>query len=236
MYNFNAHPSGQVGPTTVTFMDILPAVVLRCFESLGDNCEFGFVQRANGYEDGGLFRWSISPLDSLIHCFDTDFRDLYLFDNLEPSAPDMVRDVATGLMFHTRMHSVDGRFVLGDTARREIYADEMSKIDHLLSRFRRRTREPGTICVYKRNSGVTDSEAQRLQQSINKLGPSMLLVVRSTDDPARWSTVEQSNSGFLVGFVDAFAPYFAADQISFRIWNLVLQKAYDLLCRYERLA
>jgi len=64
----------------------------------------------------------------------------------------------------------------------------------------------------------------------------MLLVVRSTDDPARWSTVEQSNSGFLVGFVDAFAPYFAADQISFRIWNLVLQKTYDLLFRLGQVA
>jgi hypothetical protein len=213
----------------VTLMDTLPAAVLRCFESLGDNCEFGFVQRANGYEDGGLLRWSISPLDKLIGCFDTDFKGLYAFDNLEPSAPDMVRDLATGLMFHTRMHSVDGRFVLSDAARRELYADEKDKMDHLLSKFRRRIREPGTICVYKRNSGVVDSDAQRLQQSLNKLGPSTLLVVRSTDDPARWGTIERSDSGFLVGFVDAFAPYFAADQISFRIWDLLLQKTYRLL-------
>jgi hypothetical protein len=208
-------------------MDTVPAAILQRFESLGDNCEFGFVQRANGYEDGGLLRWSISPLDKLILCFDTDFDDLYLFDNLLPSAPDMVRDIATGLMFHTRMHSVDGQFVLGEAARREIYAGEKRKMDHLLDKFRRRIREPGTICVYKRNSGVSDSDAKRLQQSLNKQGSSVLLLVRSSDDPARWSTIEQSSLGFLVGLIDGFAPYFAANQVSIRIWNLLLQKTHD---------
>lgn len=28
------------------------------FESLGDNCEFGFVHRRLSYEDGSLFRWA----------------------------------------------------------------------------------------------------------------------------------------------------------------------------------
>jgi len=211
----------------VTIMDILPTAVLQRFESLGDNCEFGFVQRANGYEDGGLLRWSISPLDKLILCLDTNFKDFYLFDNLEPSAPDMVRDTGTGLMFHTQMHSIDGQFVLSRAARREIYAKEKSKMDHLLDKFRRRMQEPGTICVYKRNSGVSDSDAKRLQQSLNTQGSSVLLLVRSTNDPARWSTVEQSSPGFFVGLIDGFAPYFAANQVSIRIWNLLLQKTYD---------
>lgn len=206
-------------------MDILPAALLQRFESLGDNCEFGFVQRANGYEDGGLLRWSISPLDKLILCFETDFRDLYLFENLEPSAPDMVRDIATGLMFHTQMHSIDGRFVLGEEPRREIYSGERRKIDHLLDKFRRKVQQPDTICVYKRNSGITDADAIRLQQSLGKLGPSSLLIVRSTDDRARWSTVECAGSRLFVGLIDEFAPYFAADRVSIRIWNRLLQSA-----------
>ncbi len=206
-------------------MDILPATLLQHFESLGDNCEFGFVQRANGYEDGGLLRWSISPLDKLIVCFETDFKDLYLFENLEPSAPDMVRDIATGLMFHTQMHSIDGQFVLGDQARREIYIRERHKIDHLLAKFRRKLQEPNTICVYKRNSGVSEADATRLQQFLSRLGPSNLLIVRSTDDRERWSTVECLGSGLFLGLVDEFAPYFAADHVSIRVWNRLLQNA-----------
>jgi hypothetical protein len=207
-------------------MDILSAAVLQRFESLGDNCEFGFVQRANGYEDGALLRWSISPLDKLILCLDNNFKDFYVFDNLEPSAPDMVRDTGTGLMFHTQMHSIDGRFVLGDAVRQDIYAKEKSKMDHLLDKFRRRIQQPGTICVYKRNSGTTDDEAQRLQRSLNGLGQSTLLLVKSTDDKARWGTVERSPLGFVVGLLDEFAPYFAADQVSIRVWNALLKNAY----------
>jgi hypothetical protein len=206
-------------------MDLLSAALLQRFESLGDNCEFGFVQRANGYEGGGLLRWSISPLDKLIVCLETDFRDLYMFDNLAPSAPDMVRDVATGLMFHTQMHSIDGHFVLGDAARLEIYAREKHKMDYLLDKFRRKIREQDTVCVYKRNSGITDTDAKRLQQSLNKLGPSHLLVVTSTADHTRWGAAERSKSGFLAGWIDEFAPYFAADHISIRIWNLLLRNA-----------
>jgi hypothetical protein len=210
-------------------MGILPAALLQRFESLGDNCEFGFVQRANGYEDGGLLRWSISPLDKLIDCFETDFKGLYSYDNLEPSAPDMVRDTATGLMFHTQMHSIDGHFVLGEQARREVYARERDKIDHLLDKLRQRVRQPDTICVYKRNSGVADTDALRLKQSLSKLGPSKLLVVRSTEDRALWSTVESRGSGLLVGLINEFAPYSSADRVSFCIWNRILQNACRLI-------
>jgi hypothetical protein len=207
----------------------LPCAALQSFESLGDNCEFGFVQRSSGYEDGGLLRWAISPLDKVIHCFETDFKDLYLFENLEPSAPDMVRDTATGLMFHTQMHSIDGHFVLGEQARREVYSRERDKIDYLLDKLRRKVRQPDTICIYKRNCGVADIDALRLKQSLSKLGPSKLLVVRSTEDRALWSTVESRGSGLFVGLIDEFAPYFAADRVSICIWNRLLQNACRLI-------
>jgi hypothetical protein len=212
-----------------TLMDLLPAALLQRFESLGDNCEFGFVQRANGYEDGGLLRWSISPLDSLALCFEADFRDLYRFENLAPSAPDMVRDSATGLMFHTRMHSIDGHFVLAEEARRQIYAQESQKIDHLLNKFRQKIQRPDTICVYKRNSGVTDSDAMRLQCALSRIGSCKLLIVRATEDRARWSTVEPCGAGLFVGLIDEFAPYFAADHLSIRIWNRLLQNASRII-------
>ena len=35
---------------------------LHAFRSLGDNCEFGFVQRYGGVEPSGLLRFSYTPL------------------------------------------------------------------------------------------------------------------------------------------------------------------------------
>jgi hypothetical protein len=141
----------------------------------------------------------------------------------------MVRDTATGLMFHTQMHSIDGHFVLAEQARREVFARERDKIDHLLDKLRQKVRQPDTICVYKRNSGVADTDALRLKQSLSKLGPSKLLVIRSTEDRALWSTVESPGSGLFVGLIDEFAPYFAADRISIPIWNRLLQNACRLI-------
>jgi hypothetical protein len=207
--------------------DNLPGAVLQRFESLGDNCEFGFVQRANGCEDGGLLRWSISPLDKLVRCLDTDFKDFYLLENLEPSAPDMVQDTATGLIFHSAMRSLDGRFVLDTERRRNIYTQERDKMYYMLDKFRRRLGQPSTIGVYKRNIGVADEEADRLRKSLNRLGKNTLLLVRSTTDQAKWSSIERSPFGFLVGFVDRFAPYSNADWISTDVWNNLLNNASE---------
>jgi hypothetical protein len=206
-------------------MNILSQTVLRRFESLGDNCEFGFVQRRNDYEDGGFLRWSISPLDKLITCFEARFKDLYLFENLKPSAPDMVQDVATGLIFHTRMRSNDGQFLLEEQQRRDIYTHEKHKIDYLLDKFLSKIQRADTICVYKRNSGMTDNEAMRLKQSMNSISWSNLLIIKSTDDRSKWSTVEGFGSGLFVGFIDEFAPYSAADHVSLAIWNQLIQNA-----------
>ena len=44
-------------------------LVLR-FESLGDNCELGLVQRAAGVEPLGLLRFADSSLDRLVRLLD----------------------------------------------------------------------------------------------------------------------------------------------------------------------
>ena len=64
------------------------------------------------------------------------------------------------------------------------------------------------------------------QRSLNKFGQSTLLLVNSTTNKERWSTVYRSPLGFLVGLLDEFAPYFAADQVSVRVWNALLKNAY----------
>jgi len=85
--------------------------VLGRFESLGDNCEFGFVQRQLGLESGGLFRWSVTSATSLITLLETRFEDLYRFENLVPTnSKNMIRDTATDIGFHTEMSVTGGSF------------------------------------------------------------------------------------------------------------------------------
>jgi len=50
-----------------------PVIDLQRFESLGENCEFGFLLRHHQVASGGFFRWAFTPLHSLIRILAADF-------------------------------------------------------------------------------------------------------------------------------------------------------------------
>ena len=55
---------------------------IESYISLGDNCEFGFVQRNAGFEPSGLLRWAIAkPIDVV------RFLELSLIHISEPTRP-----------------------------------------------------------------------------------------------------------------------------------------------------
>ncbi len=57
------------------------------FESLGDNCELGFVLTRHKIGHSSLLRWSLTTLPVLCAVLRDDFSDLYKFSNLEPARP-----------------------------------------------------------------------------------------------------------------------------------------------------
>jgi hypothetical protein len=59
-------------------------------ESLGDNCELGFVLRHLGVEAGSLFRWAAMKPEQLLMKLRADFDGMYEFANLSPLRPAMV--------------------------------------------------------------------------------------------------------------------------------------------------
>src|ERR1041385_7120891 len=78
------------------------AKIVAKFESLGDNCEFGFVQRHHGLEPGGLLRWASSTtLDGLVQALECRFAGLYQLDDLSPYTANMVVDCKFGIAFHS---------------------------------------------------------------------------------------------------------------------------------------
>jgi hypothetical protein len=57
--------------------------LMMCFESIGENCEFGLVQRRCGAEPLGLFRFASAPLPKLLAGLEARFEGLSDPDNLE---------------------------------------------------------------------------------------------------------------------------------------------------------
>lgn len=191
------------------------------FESLGDNCEFGFVQRHSGVEPGGLLRWTVSPPEVLANALEQRFEGIYEFDNLTPFAPKMVNDRKSGLKFHSKMTSTDGVFDHDEGARREIHEAEVGKIAYLRDKLNSLLESGEKTFIYKCNAGVSDALVERLASVISSRGKSRFLYVSA--DPEKAGTVEVRNGSFAKGYVTRFAPYTAANDIDFDSWIQMLQ-------------
>lgn len=190
------------------------------FESLGDNCEFGFVQRRSGIEPGGLLRWAVAPPVSLVEAIENRFEDLYQFENVVPFTPKMVEDRKSRIKFHSAMASTDGVFNLEPEQRRDIHQKEYEKIIYLRNKMISLLETGEKTFVYKRNSGVDTALVSRLSAAIASIGPSRLLYVKA--DSGNAGTVEPVSDSLAIGYVERFAAYSTANDLDYESWIAML--------------
>jgi hypothetical protein len=202
--------------------------VARQFESLGDNCELGMLQRAWGVEYSNLFRWAFSEsVPELLTLLRNRCAGLYDFENLEPyGGGEMVLDRAYGIAFHSDMRSAYKRgawtFLADEDSRLDLYSNEYQKMTHLIVSTRRKLAEGRKIFVYKRNDGVTEAEALELHGALQPYGPVELLVVNLASGADLPGTARQLRPGLFLGFLDRFAAYSNAGDASVEAWFKLL--------------
>jgi tetratricopeptide (TPR) repeat protein len=154
--------------------DPVAHALLMQFESLGQNCEFGLVQRRFGAEPLGLLRWAfVQPLQ-LAHLLETRFAGLGEPDNVAlertPWGEYCVRDTACNLEFHT-FQTQD----IGDAA---VFLDKQGRrLRWLREKLLTDLAEAAKIFVYKPLLPLPDAHAARLQRALAQLGPARLLLV-----------------------------------------------------------
>ena len=133
--------------------------LLSQMESLGDNCELGFVLRKHHQNGGSLFRWSITTANTLVAFLNQPKLDIYQLGCLTPYSPKMAKDASCGFCFHSTMLSskIDGilQFDLLESDRRAIHAIEKEKFKHLQGKFNDRL-SLGGIFVCKQNEELPD--------------------------------------------------------------------------------
>ncbi|SEQ10458.1 hypothetical protein SAMN05216522_101208 [Rosenbergiella nectarea] len=203
------------------------------FESLGDNCEFAFYLRSSGMDVGSLFRWTlIKNYWSLLKLLETDFQCLYEFENLQPSWQDMVIDTKFDLGFHTKMYSelIDEKWVWTKTQSElsEIYAEEKGKINYLIKKFKLSLANKDKIFIIKNNENNLDDFALALSKEIIKYGDAKLIYVKS-DDVTYNKGIERITENLYVTYIDRFAEYHKADDLSKNGWDNVIKEALQVL-------
>ena len=203
---------------------------LSRLEGFGDNCEFGFVLRRLGFEDGMLLRWaSISP-DSLLATLRGEFQHIYEFENLTPQNPKMVHERHYGTAWHSEMRSTlqAGRlaFEEDEAVRRVIHAKEAEKLAYLIAKLRRKFSHPNPIFVIKANAGIAASVLEGIHyQLYRRVSSRNVTLLEVCADPARAGRIEAVGANLLRGYVTRFASYNRADEADDASWHAVMAGA-----------
>ncbi len=198
------------------------------FESLGDNCEFGLVQRRCGAEPLGLLRFSNIALDPLLRGLMAEFGGLGARKSLELTLSEgerreyVLHDKRYALTFHT-FHYEDE----ADAA--ELMRKQIARLQLLRRKFLEDLRDGEKIFVCKRNETLLEQDVLPLHAALNRFAPNTLLYVVPADGTVPPGTVEQLMPGLLRGTIDRFAPPENAHDLSLECWLALCVNAYRLV-------
>lgn len=199
--------------------------IVEQFESLGDNCEFGLVQRRFEAEPLGLLRWSGTEPEQIIAAVAARFDGVGERQNLCISSWEngeyKVSDRRYGMVSHT--------FIYEAAFDRDSFIEQqMRRIRILKKKLLQEMVRGDKLLVYK-SPDITPDQARRLCDACRDVGPSTLLVVRPADEDHAAGSVEQAAAGLLLGYLDRMPPIEDIENgLSLDCWETLMVSAYAL--------
>jgi hypothetical protein len=195
----------------------LPELVAG-FESLGDNCEFGLVQRKCDAEPLGLLRFSGSYSENIVRGIEQEFEGIGEPEDITPSLEGeegpkefMIHERKYGLTYHTFVYE-------GERTPELMRQQEATRLKFLRRKFIEELDAGEKIFVFRRGRGVTDSEILPLFLALNRNRANTLLWVVPEEPGHPSGSVEVLLNGLLKGYIDRFAPGDNAHAFSFDAW------------------
>ena len=202
------------------------------FESLGDNCEFGLVQRAMGAEPLGLLRFSWIEITNLLRGLRTGFSGLGDPGTVEivvdgKDQEYLVKENVYGMSYHTFQYEHQLSI---ETAR----IQQDTRLRFLKRKLLEDAANGEKIFVIKRVEPLRPEEVLPIYAALNELGPNWLLWVLPADPTHPSGMVEVLLPGLMRGYVDRFAPYNNAPDISLPAWTELCAAAWKAVGRSMR--
>jgi len=209
--------------------EISASELMLSFESLGEKCDFGAVQRHYGVEPLGLLRFSFSPFDPLLAALEDRFEAI---GALEDTGFERFRDETIlimkkyGLFFHTFVYEGE----LPTPEKRDAFREQQRRrLAFLKRKLIADLEEPQKICVYSSDDRTTDDDAARLFAALRAYGPNSLLYVRPSDADHPVGTVETLQEGLYIGYFTRLTDFMAEEQPPFELWRQLCERTYRLV-------
>ena len=191
------------------------------FESLGDNCEFGVVQRHYGAEPLGLLRFTSTPLKLLIMALKAEFAGVG-----DPDSTMLTTHngeyVTNDKRYHMHMHT----FIqdIGDD-RQKRFVSVCRRIRFLREKLLQDLKDAEKIFVYSCREAVDVPDIRELWNALRRYGDNRLLFVRSAPDQNAAGSVVPLETTLVAGFVDKLS----VEEPSYVRWLEICRQARFLM-------
>lgn len=200
------------------------ADLMLAFESLGERCDFGAVQRQFGADPLGLLRFAYSKLDALIAALEDRFAAIGTFEDTGFERYDeeiIIRMRKYGLIFHTfvqhtQLTTAEQLAAFHDQQRRRLRFLRNNLIADLES--------PRKIYVYSTDERTSDMDVARLFAALRAYGRNSLLYVRPSDACHPVGMVEQLVDGLFTGYFSGLTDFVSGAQPPFELWHQLCEQ------------
>jgi hypothetical protein len=202
--------------------DLSDAALMQHFASIGDNCEFGLVQRACGADPMDLLRFSGLAghrHGGLLRGLETGFAGVETFHDLEFELYPV--DQGREYVLHHRQYEFQSHTTLteGKITAERLFRREHRRLALLRRLFVADLLSAERIFVYKRNDMATVETVRPIVDRLRRWGPNTLLFVTTSDAAHKPGTVEAHPDGLIVGYIDRFNPYHNAMAEPSELWR-----------------
>jgi amino acid adenylation domain-containing protein len=194
------------------------------FENLGDDCEFGLVQRRYGAEPLSLLRFTGIGLPGLLAGLAHRFEGI-----ADPAALTVTPGAVPGefVVHNTRYDCAYVTFGAAGEPPEALLAREATKLRTMRPMLLRVLERGTRVCVFKSRADLEVAQAGLLSMALRRYGPTTLLWVRLADAGHRPGSVAWLGEHLLGGWIDRFAPENDPRESS-AMWLTLCQRAWQL--------
>ena len=219
-------PSSPVLAATPAEDEISLGDLMLSFESLGERCDFGAVQRYFGVEPLGLFRFAWIRVECLVAALNDR---LEAIGSVEDTAFSLYGDETIlrmkkyDIIFHT---FVEGVTKFTPEKQEVFYQQQRRRLQFLKDKLIRDLEDAEKIWVYGTADFASDEEMTRLSKALRAYGPNLLLYVRPERPDRPAGTVEWLGDGLYAGYFSGMADFLGGGQPPFDDWRELCLKTY----------
>jgi hypothetical protein len=192
------------------------------FESLGDNCELGILQRRLGAEPLGLFRFAGAPLRHLVRAMEARFAGI--------ADPDHVRvqpengEYMIKLTKYDFIYHADVKINEADPA--ALHRQHVRTVGFLVDKLISDLENPVKIMVFRQNEPLAANDLLDLRAALEAYGPAVLLWVQAARAGFPAGEVVVVDDRLMVGYVRRLARRENVPDLDVPSWLAMLRKAY----------